>query len=388
MGKFVKITLDPRLKAGITIICIYTNFTISHALGVENASEENKIPHNANTAFPLPQCIARSNASENNLTSNCVSGPISRDKLKALDGKLRTAILNPDILPERYLELWNSDVINQTISKYCSNEENPTCSDQLLAYKDYLERGFMVKNGSVDREFGLALEGGGSKAAAFGLGVLDGLSRGKDPLIDKLAAISSTSGGGYAAHFYFSRELDRINRNTDKRMDIWFSDCVPSIYSDKDQFSKTAFNSEFSCSETSKIGNSLEGWSQYSKKYPYSAHLRKYSDLMSGKGDTNSGSADIPASIGSTLWSATETAATLIPLFGRGLASFFTSPHHLAHSIFDLPTNFSPSRWHYRFGIDRQFGHSPESWNTAMSSEKHISQIYNERRESVTLRIL
>ncbi|MFM8800864.1 MAG: patatin-like phospholipase family protein, partial [Tagaea sp.] len=55
-------------------------------------------------------------------------------------------------------------------------------------------------------KLGIALSGGGSKASSFAMGVLAGLN--DAGVLKDVDVISSVSGGGYAAYFYFSRLLD------------------------------------------------------------------------------------------------------------------------------------------------------------------------------------
>ncbi len=55
-------------------------------------------------------------------------------------------------------------------------------------------------------KLGVALSGGGSKASSFAMGVLAGLH--DTGVLQEVDVISSVSGGGYAAYFYFSRLLD------------------------------------------------------------------------------------------------------------------------------------------------------------------------------------
>ena len=52
---------------------------------------------------------------------------------------------------------------------------------------------------------GIALAGGGSKAAAFGTGVLAGLA--DSELLDSAQYLSTVSGGGYAAYFYYAHKI-------------------------------------------------------------------------------------------------------------------------------------------------------------------------------------
>jgi hypothetical protein len=64
-----------------------------------------------------------------------------------------------------------------------------------------LERPFVADRAQL----GIALSGGGSKAAAFGSGVLSGLA--DSELLDSAAYISTVSGGSYAAYFYYAHKI-------------------------------------------------------------------------------------------------------------------------------------------------------------------------------------
>ncbi|MFT5643556.1 MAG: hypothetical protein ACI83P_001103 [Janthinobacterium sp.] len=66
-----------------------------------------------------------------------------------------------------------------------------------------LEPPFM-KNGP-EKTFGIALSGGGSKSSSFSMGVMAGLA--DHQLLDSADYISTVSGGGYAAYFYYAHHL-------------------------------------------------------------------------------------------------------------------------------------------------------------------------------------
>lgn len=85
-------------------------------------------------------------------------------------------------------------------------------------------------NGGKQPELGLALSGGGTKAAAFAHGVLHGLN--DSGLLDQVDAISTASGGGYAAFWYYSKRLE-ANRNNFQHQQI-FNDCYPAWWSEGD----------------------------------------------------------------------------------------------------------------------------------------------------------
>jgi hypothetical protein len=77
-------------------------------------------------------------------------------------------------------------------------------------------------------QFGIALSGGGSKAAAFATGVLAGLADLR--LLDRADYVSSVSGGSYAAYFYYAHRLLPVVRGGSMRVPVsseeLFRDCV------------------------------------------------------------------------------------------------------------------------------------------------------------------
>ncbi len=75
---------------------------------------------------------------------------------------------------------------------------------------------------------GLALSGGGTKAAMFAHGVLHGLH--DHGVLDHVDAISSASGGGYAAYWYYSKLMEAQRTGFDSN-DI-FKDCFPYWWMD------------------------------------------------------------------------------------------------------------------------------------------------------------
>lgn len=77
---------------------------------------------------------------------------------------------------------------------------------------------------------GLALSGGGTKAAMFAHGVLHGLQNKK--ILEQVDAISSVSGGSYAAYWYFSKMIESKRQNF-AVADI-FGDCIPAYWVEAD----------------------------------------------------------------------------------------------------------------------------------------------------------
>ncbi|MEJ8859198.1 patatin-like phospholipase family protein [Variovorax robiniae] len=88
-----------------------------------------------------------------------------------------------------------------------------------------------AKNGDRRPALGIALSGGGSKASAFGVGVLAGLA--DHGMLDTADYISSVSGGSYAAYFYYSHRIFPMVRDRpqheleqDTSTAALFRDCI------------------------------------------------------------------------------------------------------------------------------------------------------------------
>lgn len=75
-------------------------------------------------------------------------------------------------------------------------------------------------------QLGLALSGGGTKAAMFAHGVLNGLYN--QGILQKVDVISTVSGGGYAAYWYYTKLLE-ADREAFSISDI-FRDCLPTYW--------------------------------------------------------------------------------------------------------------------------------------------------------------
>ncbi len=72
-------------------------------------------------------------------------------------------------------------------------------------------------------KIGLAMSGGGTKSAMFSHGVLHGLQA--TGVLQELDAISTVSGGGYAAFWYFSHAMEAQRQRTN--LAAIFEDCFP-----------------------------------------------------------------------------------------------------------------------------------------------------------------
>lgn len=128
---------------------------------------------------------------------------------------------------------------------------------------------------------GLALAGGGTKAAAFAHGVLHGLN--DAGVLQHVDVISSVSGGSYAAMWYFTKQMEAKRHNFDAK-EI-FLDCWPAwrIYPPLDSsktdwpeyqhlFATAAENEANVCSDKT---HNVAG-----DPYRFQAHLVRYPDLF------------------------------------------------------------------------------------------------------------
>ena len=73
-------------------------------------------------------------------------------------------------------------------------------------------------DGAQAPRIGLALSGGGTKAGMFAHGVLHGLQQ--SGVLKHVHAISTTSGGGYAAYWYFSKKMEAARAEGRERFDF------------------------------------------------------------------------------------------------------------------------------------------------------------------------
>jgi hypothetical protein len=215
---------------------------------------------------------------------------------------------------------------------------------------------------------GVALSGGGTRAAANAMGVLAGLddlgllTYVKTDKKKKVELISSVSGGGYAAYYLYSRLLHPAGLPVERGE--LFQDCVKRFNEtgkvagpegetpDKEPYATSALVKAlgpFMCKSDTYFKDSTnpqsawEGDGQHAQAR-HQAALRCQQDVMSpGKCSSRVTSQDGLATVGSI--------ASLAAM------SWLTRwPHHAANSLFDSGLNLSPSRAVYSHGIDLSYG--------------------------------
>jgi hypothetical protein len=290
----------------------------------------------------------------------------------------RIATRDPDGFPRRYLELWNPDV--QT--SYCDHQfpepsANAECRHRLAAVANYFN-----PHGLPDADdLAVALEGGGTKAAPFALGVLAGLDE-LGLLQQRVKAIASISGGSYAASYYFNRlyDLHEKGKEIAKDHDEWFRSCIP----DRFQGSFQTIASKDSdagkdfpwCDETN---TSAKGrLNEFDPKYQFLGHVWKNHDLLRGDSAGNLNTqTDWRLAEYSNIGLLTAETAVTVPF------------QFVARTAFRWPMNSSPSKLSYKLGLERQYGYSPQDWQAA--GDTNIAHFWNTlqaRRKDRTLSAL
>lgn len=95
---------------------------------------------------------------------------------------------------------------------------------------DYASERAYRPEGHKQPVIGLAMSGGGTKAAMFSHGVLHGLH--DSGVLDHVDAISTVSGGSYAAYWYFTKQLE--SKREQFNVSQIFDDCVPTYWTKDD----------------------------------------------------------------------------------------------------------------------------------------------------------
>lgn len=207
------------------------------------------------------------------------------------------------------------------------------------ALRGLVERPFRKSEKPV---FGLALSGGGTKAASFSVGVMAGLA--DHGLLDIADYISTVSGGGYAAYFYYTHRLFPIlrpsPRDNPSNTDL-YRDCVD-----------TAPNWLLLPGVIEQISmvnhcNRLDLVSAKTSTAAHKAELIKYQAFLKCSQDV--------------LRPGTCNLATTRRSFGislvSGLGTLATAPvSWIANILFDWGFTTSPSAITYRDGIGIGFG--------------------------------
>lgn len=182
----------------------------------------------------------------------------------------------------------------------------------------------------------VVLSGGGSKAAPYALGVLQGLV--ENDALGQIEYVSSVSGGGYAALYLYSRAFDIKNgaMYAPDSLSDTFKDCLPRIYAggpDSQSFRLTQVPGKQTCPRSTN--NWIEG-----DPFRFQNHLRGFQNVLRDK----------------FVYRATtqESSAVRGMMAKQLLASVATAiPHHFANSLFDWKIRMSPTGAQYDQGVNR-----------------------------------
>jgi hypothetical protein len=186
------------------------------------------------------------------------------------------------------------------------------------------------------QKIGLALSGGGTKAASYAMGVLAAAVQSDNGNgLSQFDAISSVSGGSYASLFLYSKLMLHDQDPGNPQITDYFADCMPKHYSHV--LPGYASQTRPFCNLATQ---------QQKEQFKFQQYLRCRQDVlqsdckpgMDGKEDDNE--------IATGLKLVAETAAIFVPNF-------------IARTVFDWPVNLSPSRYAYQQGIGSTYALYP-----------------------------
>ncbi|MAD45119.1 MAG: hypothetical protein CMI02_00820 [Oceanospirillaceae bacterium] len=207
------------------------------------------------------------------------------------------------------------------------------------------------------RKMGVALAGGGTKAASFSMGILSALVNTGE--IWDTDAVSTVSGGSYAGLFLYSRLIyDKTHGDYGVRQTAsYFQDCMPvlyrSVFADEGRASgeqRINFMGKEYCTDSNP--HNLDE----NKQYLHQQYLRCSQDILEKSctftTTTNDNSA-VPGVID-------LTAGTVMSL-----------PFSLtANTLFDWPVNLSPSMQAYKEGMGVAYAMRPEDSSVLSENNK------------------
>lgn len=99
--------------------------------------------------------------------------------------------------------------------------------NDLTLQKDFGHERTALVHGQQAPMIGLALSGGGTKAAMFAHGVMHGLHA--SGILEKVDVISTVSGGGYAALWYYTKLIE-AEKTPGFEVSNIFNDCLPTYW--------------------------------------------------------------------------------------------------------------------------------------------------------------
>lgn len=221
-------------------------------------------------------------------------------------------------------------------------EQGNWIGDRSYFTPDRMNQKFSAERPSgVAPRLGLALAGGGTKAASFSMGVLQGLT--ETGLMDKVDVISSVSGGGYASLWYFQLR----QAHPEQPMKDFFVDCLPKTY--QALLPTPLENTPPPC--PAAVTNYPDAYG--TDNYRYQNQLRGYSDLFTQDGNPFYRHAF-------DYRTTTKDNRVIADVTIIGLQSIALIPLNLLmNGVFDWERDVSMSRGRYDYGINRAYGAEP-----------------------------
>ncbi|WP_198325361.1 patatin-like phospholipase family protein [Pseudomonas alkylphenolica] len=231
-------------------------------------------------------------------------------------------------------------------------------------------------SGGAPLSIGLALSGGGTRAAMFAHGVMQGLN--DSQVLDQVDAISSVSGGSYAALWYYTKRLETRKAGIrDHR--VVFTDCIPLWWQDEPRPSSSRKETELLIrAALLQAGQGNEGFKRmYQCKYKmhftfddpatglaynrdpfrWQTHLGRWPDIFEDSETVATGDRQ-----GAPWWQAVKYGFVVL---GEWIKAPFVETSDVAIS--------------YQYGIERAWGLNPNprtSWSQAFSYTNDKGQIH------------
>ncbi|TPQ29254.1 hypothetical protein C2U68_02045 [Methylomonas koyamae] len=208
------------------------------------------------------------------------------------------------------------------------------------------------QSGKLDSipELGVALSGGGQRAASVGIGFLEALNRGG--LLDKVDVMSTVSGGSYAAYWFYSKhywsekylqQKEDNNPNWDNPLGNLFFRRYGYKTNERDYFCKDVKLANLDRNDIDKNGSvycRFEDEQDTYNEFPFFHHLDTHGRLVT--------------------WSQDNEWLFFPELIAKGLAILPVAPiSWLANGVFDMKINMNLAEFYYRKGIERDYGLYP-----------------------------
>lgn len=219
---------------------------------------------------------------------------------------------------------------------------------------------------------GVALAGGGTKAAAYAMGVLAAVADASSDArpFAGIGAISSVSGGGYAAYYLYSKlALDRPAGDAPMpaaALQRYFADCLPDQYAgglgkvltDKQIQARQQRGPGAWCSRAGPLSD-----------FRFQQFVRCRQDVLEQDCRPSMQENDRASNNTNAALLVTATALSVVP-------------NLLARTVFDWPVNLSVTRAAYRQGIGSAYGLYPLRWplvrdGQTLGSDGKIGDVVN-----------